>query len=417
MSRSIVYPPAMSDPSAPQVTELVGGDAKPRSVVRLDDTQIAIEQGQRVEQWLLLSHGELEVRRDERIVDIVPAPAWLELAAAIRQGPSQATYRACGPVELTVLADAGSPPPGDVIESLCREIDRLHQQRDRWVRSQDDTYDPSVGGLLIPGPYRFGPFEARFVLMQDDPHRLRRLLPPGLHPLPGSGGRYLLVLADFENVSSLHPRSDGRRHGYRETTPFIPCVTSRGSVGMFVPELYPDAYMPILLGREIYGFPKRLGRTFAGLGRWDVILDEQRALEVRWGKEVGIGVVDFAEQLLRGLVPALGSVGPDRLGGVLRWLSERGVPRRFRKSRLFVRKRLLDHSRTHPRRYLVDELVEIPFEMMPIRRTRTIQDASVTCRKLFVMGGQARQMFAAVGGFEFGAAKTLRRYRDGEGRQ
>ena len=419
MSPSIAYPPIMSDSRAPQVIDQVGGKATPFAALRLGDTELAIEQGQLVEQWLLLSQGELEVRRDGRLVDILPAPALLELPAAIRQGPSQASYRASGPVELTVFADAGSPSPADVIESLCREIDRLHQQRDRWARSQDDAYDPSVGGLLVPGPYRFGPFEARFVLMQDDPHRLRRLLPPGLHLLPGCGGRYVLVLADFQNVSSLHPRSDGRRHGYRETTPFIPCVTSRGRIGMFVPELYPDAYMPILLGREIYGFPKRLGRTFAGLGRWDVVLDEQRALKVRWGKEVGIDGADFAEQLLRGLVPALGAParGTGRLGGILRWLGDHGVPRRFRQSRIFVRKRLLDHAHTHPRRYAVDELVEIPFELMPIRRTRVIRDASVSCQARAVIGGQALQMFAAVGGFEFGPAQTLRRYRNGEGQR
>jgi len=32
-------------------------------------------------------------------------------------------------------------------------------------------------------------------------------------------------------------------------------------IGLYVPYIYPSAWEPILLGREIYGFPKRLGKT------------------------------------------------------------------------------------------------------------------------------------------------------------
>jgi acetoacetate decarboxylase len=49
---------------------------------------------------------------------------------------------------------------------------------------------------------------------------------------------------------------------------FVPARFGSG-IGLYVPFIYPSAWEPILLGREIYGFPKRLGKTALALNRRD----------------------------------------------------------------------------------------------------------------------------------------------------
>lgn len=387
--------------------------ASPPTCVRLRPDEHALVQGESMDRVLLLTRGELGVYVERRLVDIIEAPRVLEPAATMLGTGSEASYRALGPAEVTLLEDAESWSRScEARTVLCSEVSALHRQRSRWVRTLDDFYEEEVGARIVPGPYRFGPFDARFVVMAAEPRKLRRLLPPGLHLLPGTVGRYLLVLADFENVQSLHPRSDHARYGYRETTPFIPVITHRGTPGLFVPELYPDAYMPILLGRETYGFPKRMGTTFSEGRRWDVVVGQRRILRARWNDETDIDPTELVERIVRGLVPALGpaAAADNALSRTLRWLRDRKLPRSLRRGRIYVRKRLLDHRYTHPKRYAVDELVAIPFEMMPLCRTRLLPDAAVDVDGPVLMGDPV-VMLAARGGFEFGTATTVRRYR------
>src|SRR5262249_7916547 len=150
----------------------------------------------------------------------------------------------------------------------------------------DDFFDPP-NARLVPGPYRFSPMRLVLHVVETERAALAALLPRGLHLLPGLGGRYLVVFGDFHRCVTQHARGDGRVFSYRETTPFIPCA-GFGRVGAFIPELYPDSYMAILLGREIYGFPKRLGRTTVRGDGVDVIVDHARLMRARWSRPTSL---------------------------------------------------------------------------------------------------------------------------------
>jgi hypothetical protein len=57
------------------------------------------------------------------------------------------------------------------------------------------------------------------------------------------------------------------------------------NVGLYVPFIYPSAWEPILLGREIYGFPKRLGKTtFMGKSA-SLAVDSKPCFELAWDGE------------------------------------------------------------------------------------------------------------------------------------
>jgi hypothetical protein len=142
------------------------------------------------------------------------------------------------------------------------------------------TYDS--GAELPPGPFRFQNVTMIFAFCEGDSQRLKALLPPGLSLLQRpykSSAPLLIALADFPHAQ----REDGRGavFGYTETTFFIP-VRQRSALGFYVPMIFPSAYEPILLGRELYGFPKRLGQTEFKPRQVELSIDSQTYLELTW---------------------------------------------------------------------------------------------------------------------------------------
>lgn len=135
---------------------------------------------------------------------------------------------------------------------------------------------------LVPGPFRFEDVTLIFAFCNADRVALEPLLPPPLALLTRPGrksGTVLLALADFPVAYPEH-HPDGR-FGYTETTVFIP-VRQRRAFGLYVPYIYPSTWEPTLLGREIYGFPKRLGNTVFDGKSVTVSVDQQPLCRFTW---------------------------------------------------------------------------------------------------------------------------------------
>lgn len=98
-----------------------------------------------------------------------------------------------------------------------------------------------------PGPYRFVDREYLIITYRTDPALLEQLIPAPLKLAEP------VVKYEFINM----PDSTGFGH-YCESGQVIP-VTFNGVKGSYVHSMYLDDHPPIAGGREIWGFPKKLG--------------------------------------------------------------------------------------------------------------------------------------------------------------
>lgn len=139
-----------------------------------------------------------------------------------------------------------------------------------------------------PGPYRFVDREYLIVSYRSDPDVLRAIVPAPLELAEP------VVKYEFINM----PDSSGFG-SYCESGQAIP-VTYEGQRGLYIHAMYLNDHAPIVGGREIWGFPKKLGEpvlrvehetligtlTFGGhqiatatMGYKHAVADEQAVLE------------------------------------------------------------------------------------------------------------------------------------------
>ena len=119
---------------------------------------------------------------------------------------------------------------------------------------------------LSPGPFVFKNATLVIALCEANLDAVRDSLPAGLtlfRPAWRTRETLFLAMADFPVAYPDH--TPAARFAYTETTCFVPVRCGR-KLGLFVPYIYSSTYAPILLGREIYGFPKRLGYTIFDAG-------------------------------------------------------------------------------------------------------------------------------------------------------
>lgn len=98
-----------------------------------------------------------------------------------------------------------------------------------------------------PGPYRFVDREYLIITYRTDPKLLEALIPAPLKLAEP------VVKYEFINM----PDSTGFGH-YCESGQVIP-VTLDGVAGSYVHSMYLNDHPPIAAGRELWGFPKKLG--------------------------------------------------------------------------------------------------------------------------------------------------------------
>lgn len=98
-----------------------------------------------------------------------------------------------------------------------------------------------------PGPYRFVDREFLIITYRTDPEALKKVIPAPL--------KFVEPVVKFEFINM--PDSTGFGH-YCESGQVIP-VTLDGVAGGYVHSMYLNDHPPIAGGRELWGFPKKLG--------------------------------------------------------------------------------------------------------------------------------------------------------------
>lgn len=158
---------------------------------------------------------------------------------------------------------------------------------------------------VMPGPFMFEDVTLIFAFCDANLDDLRPTLPDGLRIFRRPGRRrdsVLLALADFPVAYSEH--APDIRFGYTETTVFVPVWCGR-RIGLFVPYIYPSTYAPILPGREVYGFPKRLGFTALAGRAASLAVDGTDHLALTWESQQA----SSEPRLVRALMDWLGLEG------------------------------------------------------------------------------------------------------------
>lgn len=345
---------------------------------------------------VLVANGRVEVLHDNRAEPPADGPVVVGLVECMGTTLPRTVIRALEPctcyvipfLERRIRRDSPEAIPDEVFfERVCTEVEWLGRYIRQYYRSQmgrlasritaleanlDDYFLPQNAGL-VPGPYEAEKVEMRVFVVQDEPARLQALLPPGIRSTPGSDGRYLVACTRFADMRPTHTMAEARSFDYQETAFFLPCV-GFPAFGVFCPALYPDSYLAIALGRELFGFPKRYGTTLVsdhGGGTADFGLNEGLVFSGRWK---GLRAVDEGT-LFQGLlsdlfqhlpgVDWLGAAVADYLETVKRGSYEAFWPQVPVYVRHQVPTTVLEGERDPT--YQVDRLVRIPFGVQGIR--------------------------------------------------
>lgn len=347
-------------------------------LVRLErhgDGEVIVSEGGIADDLLLLVSGEVSVYQAGKLTRVARAPDNLGLLSVLERGRRSATLRSFGVCEIGRLSRDDLwrlvheyPELGTrLILHLGGELRRLYDREEQWLSHLEDFFDPP-NARMVPGPYQAEPYEMVLLVMESDPERLASLRPPALRAIPGLEHVYFLTFNFFERIVTTHPRGRGKSFSYDETTPFLPCLGPRLSPGLFTPELYPDNYLAIAIGRELYGLPKRFGLTNRRGREVELLLGQRLVLRGRWEGEEPCSVAEFTQ----GVATCVGA--PETLA----WLAgaaNRGLhalARRRDHQRLpvslplWVRQQVPQVRLEEPGEWAKDRLLEVPFRLSAV---------------------------------------------------
>jgi len=155
---------------------------------------------------------------------------------------------------------------------------------------------PLTSPAFPPGPYRFVGREYLIITYRTDPQALARIVPA---PLVATDA---VVKYEFINM----PDSTGFGH-YCESGQVIP-VRLGDELGSYVHSMYLNDHPPIAAGRELWGFPKKLGDPELRVHK-DTLIGTLDYSDVR----VATGTMGFKHQRLDTAAAAAGLAAPSFL--------------------------------------------------------------------------------------------------------
>lgn len=378
-------------------------------VERLDaGTCFLIEEDLNADDLFIVLQGEVALTVEDRLLILNDAPALIGLLSLIDEAPRTASATAFSDIVLAVLPrkefqDLMALSPRfarNVIEHLARDVRNLHRADERVRLNFDDHFD-SPNARLVPGPYAMEDVDLRLFLMHGSPSSLVRWMPPGVKPLPGLEDRWFLISGYYPRFFSLHPNRHAKPVAYSETAPYVPCLLPDGSPALFCLEAYPDNYMAIFLGRELYGIPRRFGRTSYGDSHIDLNVDNRLILRAGWRGSTPCETPEVA------LVEALGgAAAPDCIrqtaSALMKLLGAKGHVDKAPALPVLVRKQVPDVQKSDGDRQRIDELITLPIRVNQVSNFRRLEDAYV--RRFahdWMVGGRC------AGAFRFRATMTI----------
>jgi hypothetical protein len=254
---------------------------------RLPAGALLFEQGTAADGLYFLSSGEVALESSGELITLSgEEPQLLGLPSLVERTARTASVRAYTPIDVAFLPAARfwemlgrSPSLGTaVLAHLVSDVRRFHDDQ-RRLRRAFDGYFVSPNAMLSPGPYEAEPFEQHAFVVEVEHTALQALLPEGIRP---SANAALVVFASYPRFRAIDQPAE-RDMSFREASLLVPCRLHDGRLALWVVESYADGYAPIVLGREIFGLPRRFARTRDGGGkRLDLDVGAGPLLRASW---------------------------------------------------------------------------------------------------------------------------------------
>jgi hypothetical protein len=319
--------------------------------------------------YYLLS-GQGRAYRQSQAAEAITGPQALDLPAFLGGLPYRYKFVAEGPCELLAW------PADSLWASAEFSAAARRYLAEGWARAQtradqlgaelsflDTPPAGAYGADLLPGPFRFDPTTLIFGFCGADPAWVQSLIPAPLQLLARprmQAAPLIIVWGDFQQ--GLRESGPGSPFAYTETTFFIP-VRYQTAPGLYIPFIFSSTYEPILLGRELYGFPKRLGQTQIEARAAHLHLGGEPQLSLHWE-----GAAASHEGQLVGALGAclgltsLGTQAAFQAGEVLRRAAR--LPA-FRRVDVYNHKKIpAPDSKAEAPRYAINELTRCSFGVM-----------------------------------------------------
>ena len=244
--------------------------------------------------------GEVALTAEQEMVTISKAPTiigLLSLLAGAVRSASAAAFTDCIVARMSredfqALINRSNRFLHNIVEHLGREVRSLHAASERRRAQFDDVFT-SPNARLAPGPYHMVGCNVYTFVMSGPINVLNRLLAEGLRLMPGTQGRYMLIFGFYPHVMSSHEGSCSTPFSYAESAIAIPVVDDSGQSFLYCPEQYPDNYMAIAMGRELYGFPRRYGRTVLEPQHIDLDIDRVMVARAGWKHIESVPAAEF----------------------------------------------------------------------------------------------------------------------------
>ena len=387
---------------------------------RLKPNETFVEEGTEADRVYFLIAGEIAVTLRGSLITFIEAPTVVGLLAVIDGQPRTGTLTAVGAA--TVLSISKTDMRAFIRESetfadnvltfIAGELRAAYAKEDAMLRHLEDFF-VRPNSRIVPGPYVADPYDVFFFVVRAPAGELRALMPRGVRPIPGLEDCFALTFNFFDRVYTRHPSGKAKAFSYNETTPFIPCLAQGFRPGVFCPELYPDNFLAITIGRELFGFPKRFGLTERRGSKIDFTLDRKLRLRATWDGEEAIDPPTFASSMGRAFAGSNGNELPrqdliEKVFGVV----HRQVPPEFWPPLpVFVRKQIPQAGSLGRGRMDIDQLVEIPFKIFLADGFNVLINPALEEYAELPFRGTCVAAFHFKLAFEFGGATVRRNYR------
>jgi CRP-like cAMP-binding protein len=324
----------------------------------------------------LLLEGQIDLMWDQQTHESITAGALVDPAAALGGQAHRVRAVAMSACRLISWPTDTLHHPAFVNASRLALGEELRAAHTRLA----DVTAPihfDLDTAISPGPFLFESASILFVFCEADPEVIKAVLPEGLTllALPGrANAPVFLTFADFPNA---HPENDdSARFGYTETSVFVP-VSYGTAPGVHIPYIYPSAWEAILIGREVYGFPKQLGHTILGAQDASLSVDGAPHLHLRYAGSRQSSETQLVGALMSwlGLERHLASAA-FQIGDLAR--SAVGLPA-YRRVDVFCHKRIpAVNSIAAAPRYDVDQLTHAVFGVQRWHQVAKLTDPRLT---------------------------------------
>lgn len=386
-----------------------------------------IEEDASEPELFIVVDGEVAITVEDRLLVLNESPTLIGLLSMVDEAPRTASATAFSDVTLARLSHGAfqslmSRSPRfsrNVIEYLTREVRGLHNADERVRNHFDDHFD-SPNARLVPGPYAMEDVDLRVFVMHGPMRAQAKLLPPGVRPLPGLEDRWLLVSGFYPRVYSLHPRQHAQPVAYAETAPLLPCLTPDNRPALLCIEAYPDNYMAIFLGRELYGFPRRFGLTRLSDHHLDLDVDSRLVLRASWegGSPLDDAALETSLASALGDGAALSGAARDFVNALTGLQDTHWPVGKGPAMPILVRNQIPDVQQSDGDLLRVDELIELPVRVSRAGRLEQLSGAQV--RRFahdWMLGGRCVAGFRLKTTMTLGHAERLRSYQTARRRQ